>query len=126
MNAGLRAVPAVGNLGGTGIGFRRGLLGLWWGDSRTVAGVGYFCHMVGEEGVVGSFGLVDIGRPVPLDGDGVHLWHRWVSSDCIVDKSWRWHGDYGNVEVSVGGKRIGVAGWLTLGDAVVVDDDIAG
>lgn len=97
----------------TGIEFRLESLALWWDGRRTVAGVGYFCDMVGEEEVVDSFGLVGIGRPVRLDGGGGHWWHRWVSSGCIVDKNWRWHGGYGNVEAIVGGKRIEVAGWLT-------------
>ena len=126
MNAGLRAAPAFENPVGTGIGSRLELLGLCWGGNRTVAGVGYLCDMVGEAEVVGSFGLIGIGRLVHLGGGGGHWWRKWVSSGCIVDKNWRWHAGYGNVEVNVGGKRVGVAGWLTLGDAVVVGDGIAG
>ena len=82
--------------------------------------------MVSEEEVVGSSGLVGIGRLVRLDDGGGHWWHRWVSSGCIVDTNWRWHGGYGNAEVNACGKMIGVAELLTWGDAVVVDDEIAG
>ena len=110
MSVGLRAAPAVGNHVVTGIGFRQELFGLGWGGSRTVVGVGCSCDMVGEEEVVGSFGLVGIGTLVRLGGGGGHWWHRWVSSGYIVDKNWRWREDYGSVEVIVSGKRVAVAG----------------
>ena len=61
---------------GTGIGFRLELLGLGWNGSRAVVGVGCFCDRVGEEEVVGSFGLFGIGRLVRLGGGGEHWWHK--------------------------------------------------
>ena len=110
---------------GTGIGSRLELLALAWGGSRIVVGVGCSWDRVGEEEIVGNFGLVGIGTLVRLGGGGAHWWHRWVSSGCTVDRNWHWRGGYGSVEVSGGGKEVGVAGWLTLEDVVVVDDGIA-
>ena len=94
---------------GTGIGFRLELPGLVWGGSKTVVGVGCFCDRVGEGEVVGSFGFVGIGTLVRLGGGGGHWRHRWVSSGCTVGRNWRWHEGYGSVEVTVGGKEVGVA-----------------
>lgn len=45
-----------------------------------------------------------------LSDEEGHLSSKKVSSGCNVGRIWRWRGDCGNVEASVCGKMVEVAG----------------